>query len=700
MAALEKIRNKAGLLVSIVIGLALLAFILGDLLSSGQSIFSGSRNNVADIAGKSVPVMLYQSKIDETIENYKRNSGQNSVDENTVNQIQDETWNQLLQEYLMTDQYDEIGVTVSAEELFDMVQGNFIDPQVMQIPIFTNQQTGAFDRNLVLQFLKNKELDPSGNAQSSWTAFEKALTQQKINNKYNTLIKKGMYVTSVQANKETADKLAKADFDYVVLPYSNLSDSAVNYTESDLKKYYNDNKTKFERPESREINYVTFQVVASQKDQDETVEQVNALKAEFETVVNIEQFVNLNSDIPFTKRYYAPSDITPNYAGLVDAEVGAVAGPFVENGKVVMGKVVKFVNLPDSVKASHILIRPSQDVAYEAAKQLADSLLNEVKKGAKFEDLAKQYSQDGSAEQGGDLGWFTEGAMVGPFNDACFEGKKGDLVTVETQFGIHVIKIVDQAKTSRKVQIAEIVHQIEPSTQTYQEIYATASQFGATNRTYESFRDAANTQGITLKSASFGPNERRIANLENPRQIVRWAYQANVGDVSEIFEIGDVFVIATVKAAYEKGIAPLADVKTDVEREVIKEKKAEYLAKELNNAKQGANTLQSIAVNAKTNVVEAKGVAFGSFSVPGLGFEPQVQAYAAMLEIDKFSEPISGNNGVFMIQVKSKIPAPEGADNTFDKVNSVRSLQNRVNYEVFNAIKEAVEIKDNRAMFY
>ncbi|MFA6402271.1 MAG: SurA N-terminal domain-containing protein [Salinivirgaceae bacterium] len=234
MATLQKIRNNAGLLVSIIIGLALLSFILGDLLTSGNTLFNKSQNNVAEIAGKSIPIEMYQGKIDENLENYKRQTGQSSLDQPTMDRLQDQTWEQLVRDFAMEDELAELGITICGDELFDMVQGNNIDPQIKQIPIFQNQETGQFDRTLVLQFLKNMEQDPTGKAQSSWNAFEKALAEEKINQKYNTLIEKGLFATTIQAKKEVVNKNLKSDFDYVTIKYNSVSDSSISFSEKDL----------------------------------------------------------------------------------------------------------------------------------------------------------------------------------------------------------------------------------------------------------------------------------------------------------------------------------------------------------------------------------------------------------------------------------------------------------------------------------
>ena len=696
MATLQKIRNNAGLAVSIVIGLALLAFIMGDLLTSGSTLFNSSRTNVAEIGGKSVSIQTYQEKIDENIENYKRNTGQTSVEQTVMDQLQDQTWEQMVRDVVMEDELDELGIGICGDELFDIVQGNNIDPQIKQIPIFQNQQTGQFDRALVIQFLKNMELDPSGQAKASWTAFEKALAQEKINQKYNTLIEKAMISTTVQAKKEVENKGLKVDFDYVTIKYNTVSDSLISFTEKDLQKYYDENTEKFKQTEQREINYVTFQVLPSADDDRETLKMIENAKAEFIQTENNEQYISLNSDIPFDGTYYTKDELAASIANLFDSEAGTVYGSYKEDNAYKISKVVEFKNVPDSVKARHILIRSEAGID---AKAKADSLLNVIKKGGNFAELAKAYSQDGSAPTGGDLGWFKAGEMVKPFNDACFFGKIGDMVTVETQFGAHVLEVVDQSKKTEKVQIATLAQTVVASSKTYQNTYAQASKFGASNRDFNSFKTAAEKEGYTLKVASLKKEDKLVANLENSRSLVRWAYQSEKGTVSEILEFGDFFVIAALKSVQEEGIASLNEVKVDVEREIKKSKKAAYLIEKMAEASKNASSLQSVAGNLQTVVKEVVNANFAAYTVSGVGFEPELQAAVVTLPANKISEPIEGKNGVYVVQVKN-VQNPTTVDPTSEKNLMARSYRSRVNYQVFEAVKEAAKIVDRRSEFY
>jgi peptidyl-prolyl cis-trans isomerase D len=700
MATLQKIRNNIGPLVLIFVGVALFAFIVGDFFRADQKLIGKSKNEVAEIEGKSVPVQYFQQKIDENTELYKRNSGKNNVDNQTLEQIQDQTWEQLIRENVLDEEFAKIGVQVSEDELFDMVQGNNIDPQIKQIPIFQNKQTGQFDRNLVIQFLKNKEQDPSGNAVTSWNAFEKGLVENKVNEKYYAIVGKGMFVTSLQAKKEVANKNTKYDFDYVQVRYNTLSDSAVSFTDSELKAYYKKNESKFEQEESREIYYVTFDIVPSADDHAQTIKWVEKLKQEFATTPTIEQFVNLNSDVAFNPKHFTQEELPASIASLYSAPEGTIIGPYEEEGIVKIARSLESVNIPDSVEARHILIRPNEKLSQEAAKAKADSLLAVIRKGGNFAELAKQFSQDGSAEKGGDLGWFKEGAMVPSFGDACFKGKKGDIVVVESQFGYHIIEVLNQSKPSKKVQVAILERIVNPSTKTVDNTYAMASKFGSKNRDVEAFRNSANLENLSLKTANVKRADRRLANFENPRGIIRWAFKAEKGAVSEIFEFDNQYVLAALKTVREKGIAPFEEVKADVEHEVRNDKKAESLIAKLKEAANGASTLQMIADRVSSQVKEAKSVNFAAYSIPGLGFEPELQASISSLPAQQISEPIKGKAGVYVVQVKNVINPGAEADVKREKDMLSRAAQSRVSYQVFNAIRDAAKITDNRPDFY
>ena len=700
MATLQKIRDHAGKLVMIIVGVALLAFVVGDLFKA-DGTFGSSRNTVGTIAGTDIPINYYQAKVDENTEIYKQNNRQNSLESSVYDQIQEETWQQLVYQYVVEEEITKAGINVTPDELMDMVQGNFVDPQVMQVPIFRDSETGQFDRNLVLQFLKNKDLDPSGQAAASWTSFERGLVQSKKNQKFLSLVGMGMYATKLQVEKESEDKNSKYDFDYVQLRFNSVADSLVKVNESDLKSYYSKHKKDFEQDESRDIYYVVFPIVASDDDRKSTTESVEDLKKEFESKEGdaIEQFVNLESEQPFNGKYLAKEELSEPIAELFDAANGTIVGPYEEGNYVKIARKINSAKVADSVEARHILIRPSADLTEEAAKEKADSILNAIKKGASFAEMAEKFSADGSAQDGGNLGWFTEGQMVKEFNDACFFGKKGDKVVVETRFGFHGIEILNQTAAKEKVQVAVIAREISASNKTVDAIYANASRFGSNNRTLESFRTNAEKEGIALRTANVKRNDRRLANFDSPRQVIRWAYKAGRGDISEIFELDNQFVIAMVAGIHKKGVASFEEVRNDIARRVLVEKKADYLVSKLNDASAGASTLQAVADKLGEQVKEAKSVTFSSYSVPTVGVEPNLQAAMVTLPEQKISSPIKGNNAVYLIQVK-QVEKAESVDLARERELLQRTNMSRAGYQVLSAIEAAADIEDNRSNFY
>ncbi|RLD64088.1 MAG: peptidylprolyl isomerase [Bacteroidetes bacterium] len=702
MATLQNIRNKAGVLVAVVIGLALLAFILGDMLKSGRSLFSGSQNEIAEVAGKSIPVQLYQQKVEEATENYKRNTNQSALDEETSERIRQQTWNELIRDYVMKKEYSELGISISSDELFDMVQGNNILPQIKQIPIFQNRTTGQFDRTLVIQFLKNLDQDPSGKARQSWLAFEKVVLHNRLNEKYNNLIKKGLFITDLEAKKEAQERNLSADIDYIVMRYNSVSDSLITITDEDLSNYYEKHINKFKQEASRDIAYVTFEVVPSKKDEGLAHKWINDIVEEFKNTEDDEQFVNLNADSHFDNKFYTEKELSGQVASFAfNSKEGEIYGPYLEDGTYKLVKVSRIANLPDSVKVSHILISPDKNSGdYSKAEVLVDSLKNLIKHGQKFSDLAKKYSEDqGSSEKGGDIGWLQENSISKAFSDSCFFANKGDIFTIKTQYGIHLVKIIKQSPKHKKVQLAILDRKIEPSSETYQQIYSQASKFAGLYNTKEKFEEAVTKQNLTKKVANnLRINDNKISGLDSPRELIRWAFKAEEGTGSPIFEFGNKFVVATLTDVREEGYSDIEQVRTDIEIDVKREKKAEKLIEDIKN--QNQNNINDLAKSLNTEVKSSKDIRFSSFGIKGLGIEPKINAAAVTLPKEKLSEPIKGNNGVYVIVVKSINNSGEKIDINKEKVYLTKNLLNQIESISFNALKENSDIKDNRYKFY
>lgn len=699
MAVLEKIRSRMGLLASLIIGFALLAFVLSDFLTGGRSILGNNQFQIAEINGKKVQFQEFDLLVNQLSEVYKFNSGQANLNEDLINNIREQSWQQLVDQYVLGDEYQKIGLSVSPKEVLDMVQGSDPHPYIRQL--FTDPKTQIFNRAAVLQFIKSleKETDPA--RKNYWLYIENQIIRERYMTKYMNLINKGLYVTSRQVQKEMDDNSRKVSFNYLAVNYSTIPDSLISVKLSEVKKYLKEHAKEFEQEASRDIEYVTFDIVPSAEDFAEVKSWMEKNKDEFFTTDDIKQFVNMNSDVSFSERYLKEDELLDSIKPLYNSKVGDHVGPFFANGIFYMARLIDTKMLPDSVRARHILIRPENNTkeAYDKAKAKADSLLALLKKGANFADLARNNSADGSAQEGGDLGWFKDGQMVKPFNDACFNGKKGQPQVVETQFGFHVVEVTDRGKEVKKVQVAVLQRKVEASSATQQAIYQKASAFAGNNNTGEKFVETLKKEGITpLRATYLTENMREVPGLPNSRELVRWAFTAKPNSISGVMELGDRFVVARLAQVREKGLPDAEQVKDQIAILIRKDKKAQQLMQRLQQEMNATPSLDLLAQKESVKVDTVYDITFASYALPAVGFEPAVIAAATVSPVQKLAGPVKGNTGVFVLQVF----AENTQEVSREIVNSrlANSYLNRANYEPINVLKKLANIKDMRAKFY
>jgi peptidyl-prolyl cis-trans isomerase D len=692
-----KIRERSTLLL-VLVGGALALFILTDLLTSAGFIRMGRQTQIGEIGGEPIEGQEFERQVNEAIENYKLNFNSTTVDANTQDQIREQTWNQLLRNSVMGGQMDELGILVTSEELFDMVQGN--RPHAQVVRAFTNPQTQQFDQQQVIAFLKGLESDPD--RKTRWLAFERDIQRLRREEKYSTLVKKGLYVTSAMAKADHVARNTNYTAAMVVKRYATVSDSTIAVTDAELNEYYQKNIKKYEQEASRDIEYVAFKVVPSQEDNEKVLNWATGLVEEFKTTDNDTVFVNRNSD----KRYnamWAGKGKGQTDSVLFSLPKGSVIGPYFENGAYQLAKVVDIKSAPDSVKARHILITPSKAGDAVKAKAKADSILAVLKADRKkFEEMAKTLSEDpGSGAKGGDLGYFAEGMMVQPFNDACFNGKKGDLVLVESQFGQHIIEVMDQKGRSEKRQIARVERAVEAGNKTYQTMFGEADAFMRGLSTDESWETIITEKGYNKRMASnLKENDRVVAGLESPREMIRWAFGAEKGATSDkVFEFGNTFVVAKLTAVREKGTAPLDDVREQVTAAVRMDKKAAQFIEAIAAALNGATEMQAVADKLSEPLEVREGIQFAAVAVPGFGREPALIGTIAALKAGQISKPIKGEQGVYAVQVTGVIDAPATDNYDASKLNLANTYISRVDYEVYESLKKKADIVDNRAKF-
>ena len=695
MAVIEKIRSKSGLLIGI-IGFSLVAFVLGDLFSSNNGLFGGSDNTVGIIGGNKVDLMDYNTRVEEYVENYKTQTQNQTVDQATMDQIREQAWNKFVNDFVMVSQYKKLGLICSADELFDMVQGKNIDPQIRQA--FTDPKTGQFSPSGVIQFLKNKNNDPK--AAEQWAAFEKALKEKRIAEKYNELVKGGLYVTKDEAKDNFIDMNRTASVKYVMIPYASIVDTTIQVSDADLKAVYNENLKKYKQQDSRSVEYVAFNVKPSDVDIKSASNDFSKLLEEFKTSSNDSAFIVANSDQPLDNTYHKKGTLPFNIdSAMFSAAVGTVMGPYDMNGVYSASKLIAVKSMADSVKARHILLKVEPGKA-DVAKATADSIIKAIKGGAKFEDLATKYSVDQAANaKGGDLGWFNYQMMVEPFSEACFSSSKGSLITVETQFGLHVIDVTDMSAASKQVKVATLVKKVEPSAKTIQTIFTKANEFANKFNTAEGFDKGIKDQNLTkLAEQNIQENNRQVGGFENSRELIRWSFKAKIGEISKAFDFGNTYVVAKLTDIREKGTATLEQVKDQVTMDARKEKKAQMFIDQLSKA--GSSNIDAIATKVKQIVQAADNVSFASPFLGNAGFEGSVVGNIITLKAGQVSKPVKGNAGVYVVLV-SNFNEPTLPKEFKESANQLKmQLQGRAQYEVENALKEKADITDHRGRFY
>ncbi len=698
-------RDRAGALLAIVIGVSLVIFVLGDFFGggSGQNKRAKDYYEIAEIDGQGVSYQEFDNRAQNLIEIYKM-SGTTTITEAMSESVREQIWNQIVEERILSDEIAILGLGVSPEEVDAMVLGDNPHPIIQQL--FANQETGILDKSFLVNFLKTIEYDPQ--AKAYWLFFEDEIVTSQTKTKLTNLISKGLYVTSKQAEFEAALTAHVVDFSFVSRPFSTMPDTAVVITNSDIEKYYNKHKKEFGQNAARSIEYVEFEVLPSDSDVSKTEQKITEAISEFASTDNPVQFINLTADTRHFEVFQPIGDVPEMIRDFVSKENrDEVYGPYVENETYKAARIIEIENRPDSVQARHILFTTNTYGTKEATSFQADSILNLIKNGTSFEILAQLVSEDGSSQLGGDLGWFSEGQMITSFNNACFEGKKGDLNIVETSFGIHIIEILNQSRNTKKYHIGIIDIAIEPSSATYQNIYSEASRFAGINNTYEKFDQAISDDKLNRKSGrDIGPDEKVLGELETPRQLIMSLYEAKekeiILDRSEqaVFELGNKFVIAYCTDVKEEGYAATEDVESDIRFALLKEKKAEILITGMNKEIEGLDNIEDISSKLGLTVREATGISFNSFSIPGAGIEPAIISSAANAEEGFLSGPIKGENAIYIISVNTVNNNSQMLSVDILKNQLTSSFEMRAYYEGIEALRKKSDIVDKRYKFY
>ncbi len=702
MAVIGKIRKQSGLLI-VIIGVALAAFILGDFTKRSRK----NQVNIGIVEGEEINNQDFNKLFEDNVEGTKRQRQTDKLNQDDLLRLRDNTWGQMLEKYLMAKEYEELGLSVSSEELFDQITGP--NPHSAVIQNFSNPETGEFDRNIVVNYLQKLGELPQAQ-RDQWLNFERYVKEDRLRTKYQNLVKQSYYLPQSLAKMVYHEKNDKATVKLVGVKYNTIADSTVKLTDDDYIAYYNKNKKSYDREALRDIDYVVFEIKPSAKDTKDAEDFVKDMVSEFTQTPNVSAFVNANSDDRYDSTWLSQKEVPAAIDNVIFSnEKGFVYGPYLDNGSYKLVRIADVAMRPDSLKATHILLsyqgalRSQQSRSKEAAKSLADSLYSQIlRSNTKFAAFATTYSDDPSGKQkAGDLGWFKDGQMVPQFNQFVVDNKVGTMGVVETAFGYHIIQVTDKKEPVKKVRLATITRQITSSTQTAQDIFAQASKFASSSKTRADFDKTIERESLNKRVA---PNLKatagKITGVENARQVIRWAFtpETEVGDVSTIFDLEDMYVVAVLTKSSEKGIASWKDVKDIIKPQVMNAKKGEMLVEQM---KSYSSDFNALATQFKTTAQDIANVSFDSRVLTGFGQESKVIGQIFSLSTGDQFGPVAGTGAAYMFQLKEMVTAAER--DSYEQIIKEKSTafgQSVTSNAMLKAIEKISEIVDNRVMFY
>ena len=710
MQIIQGIREKGTVIVFIVIALSLIGFLLMDSRTGSNNQAGSLGASVGSINGNDVELGDYQKKVDNVIAQQEQRTGQ-SVSGTEASQMRETAWQQVVAENVFFAEAEKLGIGLTPAELTSILLSNDPNNPFLQEQSLKDSMTGMLDPVKASEALKNIKKFKGEQRDAVTTQLVEPLRLNMTAAKYTGLINAGTYYASWMKERDMALANNFATIQYAAIPYPIISDSTIKITDADVNAYVEKNKSLFKQDAGRRISYVTFSQLPSTADSAALMAEMNTLKNAFAADSNPQLFVSRNGSIvDFQDQFLPKSRLQSSQMdSVLKYPQGAIVGPYVDNGAMVLAKVLGSKIMPDSVGAKHILIgvnNPQTGQAIRedgAAKKLADSLLAAIKAGANFQMLAAQYSDDASNKMnGGDLGTFAYGQMVPEFNDYVFSKPVGELGVVQTSFGYHILSVTKQTNFNQAYKVVFLAKDIIPADATINNANTAASK-AASQKNGEALLKyaAANGLGITKEPTLIKENDFQVGALADARQLVQWAFKAKTGEVSEPFNINDQFVVATIDKVEKEGLQDAAAARSGAEPIIIKQKKAAIIREKL-----GANpTVESAAQKYGVQVATAgadSSITMVAQMVNGIGIEPKlVGAAFNKAYIGKVTPIIEGTNGVYVarvIAVSAKAPMSAAEQEQF--INSKKTAYKSQANGWFEGLKAQADIKDKRSKYF
>ena len=701
MAIIGTIRKHSWIAVAIV-GVAILAFILGDLTKNRGGIPDVGKVNSATMTSQ-----RFNELVSEMENSYKTQQQTSQVPSEVESQIREQVWQQFIDETLMEEQTSKLGMQVTAAEVSDMYTGTFIHPYLRQM--FTNPQTGQYDMRQVNYLIENfDQLDTTFRTQ--WVEIEKYVKRDREQQKYSSLVGSGFYMPKAISEKVASYGAEASNIRVAALAYSTVADEEATVADADYKAYYDEHRAEFRvTDEMRDLEFITFPVNPTAEDLANIQNDVQKVWEEFQTVSDdeIAFFVNSESDRSYDSTYVKASTFkAPLDEQIAAASAGTLLAPQIVGNEWMMAKVMGSAVRPDSLRASVVYVLNSNaggniTRSDEQAKQLADSVLALVNsKKMTFEQAVEQFSDDPQKnDTKGDMDWQLDGGY-GFLNEQIVNTPVGScfLFTHPQGVGYFVVKVTDKTPANKKYRVALISREIAASNNTNRAIYNEASRFAGQNRSIDALEAAAREQNMQVRSARVGMMSDNMAGVPNARSIVQWAFNEDTktGAVADqVYECDGLFVVVVLKDVFKKGYATLDQVRPMIETQVRLDKKAQILMDRASAAVKAGQDINSIATALNVQVDTLEGVAFGDYNLQQFGMEPKVLAAVAATKSGVVG-PVKGANGVYVVQVDSKVAA-ESNTNAMSRIEQGMNIKSRY---VGQVLRSMANIKDQRNKFF
>ncbi len=704
MATLGRIRNQ-GVLLLIVIGVALLIFIVTDFVNNGSAFFREQNANVGSIDGEKVKVNDFYSTVGQMQDFYRIERGQN-LDDNTSEQIRQEAWNQTVMQKLIEKDAESIGMVVSNQELTDLTIGNNPSPMIAMRPMFNNEQTGKFDPARVVsfikeldnpQFIQNIGAEKADMWKNYWQFLETNIKYRSLYDKYNTLLSKSIVTTDKDLEYLHLENKYHVNLIYVSKPYFYVPDDKVTVEDSEVKALYEKHKEQYRQKESfANIDFVLFPIVPSEEDIEVVKKSIYSIASTFASIPenDLLDTVNYNSDVPYKDVYLSKQDVPYDLQEFAfGKDQPTVYGPEFKNNTFTLARLSAIKYAADSVKLSMIAI---QDATPEATKMKADSVLM-LAKTEPFSQLATKYSLDkSSASRGGDIGWVREIALEPNMAQKIFEAQLNTPFII-SQGGVSTIFMVtEKTKPVKKVKLAVIERTVTPSKSTQSKIFQEAKQLAGNSQNTEGFRKLAKEKAYqVIPAQNITRNQPRLNNMANTRQIIRWIFDNKPNTISDVFECNENLIVANIKAINNDEYIPFEDVRPSLLAEVRNHKKFDILKSEMEG-----KSIEQLQTNG-FKVDTVKNLTFASSTAMPIGYEPKLIAKAPYAEVTALSTPQEGKSNAFVFKVysQSTVGDVKSGDEQNEIMAKIKSSNQNIFYFMIEALKKAKNVKDERYKF-